>query len=160
MPCPCAFEPTPRALRAIWQEALSKLLRACWDTSTLAAMRCCAATQPGSASAEQQQRAAARALMGAPEIVLADEPTSSLSIRIAGQSFLELLFRECARERTTLIFVTHDEIACSALIARVEFGELNRGAGESRDYGEPAGGRGDSPIGDQRAFAIAGLLPR
>jgi len=54
---------------------------------------------------EQHRVAAARALMGTSEIVPADEPTSSLdSDRRA--AFLELLFRECARERTTLIFLT------------------------------------------------------
>jgi putative ABC transport system ATP-binding protein len=80
---------------------------------------------------EQQRVAAARALMGAPEIVLADEPTSSLdSDRRA--AFLELLFRECARERTTLIFVTHDEMLAPRFDRAVEFGELNRGAGEAR----------------------------
>jgi putative ABC transport system ATP-binding protein len=80
---------------------------------------------------EQQRVAAARALMGAPEIVLADEPTSSLdSDRRA--SFLELLFRECAREGTTLIFVTHDESLTPRFDRAVEFAELNRGAGESR----------------------------
>jgi putative ABC transport system ATP-binding protein len=80
---------------------------------------------------EQQRVAAARALMGAPEIVLADEPTSSLdSDRRA--AFLDLLFRECARERTTLIFVTHDEMLAPRFDRAVEFGQLNRGAGESR----------------------------
>jgi len=80
---------------------------------------------------EQQRVAAARALMGAPAIVLADEPTSSLdSDRRA--SFLELLFRECTREGTTLIFVTHDELLAPRFDCAVEFGELNRGAGASR----------------------------
>ncbi len=80
---------------------------------------------------EQQRVAAARALMGAPEIVLADEPTSSLdSDRRA--AFLELLFRECARERTTLIFVTHDEALAPQFDRAVEFAQLNRGGGESR----------------------------
>jgi putative ABC transport system ATP-binding protein len=56
---------------------------------------------------QQQRVAAARALIGAPEIVLADEPTSALD---AGHSegFIELLFEECARAKSTLIFVSHD----------------------------------------------------
>jgi putative ABC transport system ATP-binding protein len=88
--------------------------------------------QAAELSVGQQQRvAAARALMGAPEIVLADEPTSSLdSDRRA--TFLDLLFRECARERTTLIFVTHDETLAPRFDRGVEFGQLNRGASESR----------------------------
>jgi putative ABC transport system ATP-binding protein len=80
---------------------------------------------------EQQRVAAARALMGAPEIVLADEPTSSLDSD-RRTAFLDLLFRECAREGTTLIFVTHDELLAPCFDRAVEFGELNRGAGASR----------------------------
>jgi len=51
--------------------------------------------------------AAARALIGCPEIVLADEPTSSLD-RANSEKFIRLLFEECDRDRTTLVFVSHD----------------------------------------------------
>lgn len=56
---------------------------------------------------QQQRVAAARALMGAPALLIADEPTSSLD---AGrrEAFVRLLFRECARAGSTLIFVSHD----------------------------------------------------
>lgn len=56
---------------------------------------------------QQQRVAAARALIGSPELILADEPTSSLD---AGHSerFIELLFEECARAKTSLVFVSHD----------------------------------------------------
>ncbi len=56
---------------------------------------------------QQQRVAAARALIGSPEIVLADEPTSSLD-RANSERFIELLFEECDRDRTTLVFVSHD----------------------------------------------------
>jgi putative ABC transport system ATP-binding protein len=56
---------------------------------------------------EQQRVAAARALMGRPEIVLADEPTSSLDAD-RREAFLRLLFRECEGEGATLVFVSHD----------------------------------------------------
>src|SRR5207248_634448 len=56
---------------------------------------------------QQQRVAAARALIGAPELVIADEPTSSLDAD-RRTAFLELLFRECTRVSATLIFVTHD----------------------------------------------------
>jgi putative ABC transport system ATP-binding protein len=87
--------------------------------------------QVGELSVGQQQRvAAARSLIGAPEIVLADEPTSSLdSDRRA--AFLELLFRECARERTTLIFVTHDETLAPRFDRAVEIADVNRVANAS-----------------------------
>jgi len=56
---------------------------------------------------QQQRVAAARALIGMPDIVIADEPTSSLD---AGhrEAFIKLLFQECKEAGTTLIFVSHD----------------------------------------------------
>jgi len=56
---------------------------------------------------QQQRVAAARALIGAPQIVLADEPTSALDTD-RRKAFLKLLFRECAAEDITLVFVSHD----------------------------------------------------
>jgi putative ABC transport system ATP-binding protein len=56
---------------------------------------------------QQQRVAAARALIGRPEIVLADEPTSALDTD-RREAFLQLLFRECAAEGATLLFVSHD----------------------------------------------------
>ena len=79
---------------------------------------------------QQQRVAAARSLMGAPELVLADEPTSSLDANRRA-AFLELLFRECERERTTLIFVTHDATLAPLFDRAVEFADLNRVAGAS-----------------------------
>ncbi|MCG8316009.1 MAG: ABC transporter ATP-binding protein [Pseudomonadales bacterium] len=61
-----------------------------------------------SLSVGQQQRvAAARALMGAPEILIADEPTSSLDTH-RRESFVQLLFQECDAVGSTLVFVSHD----------------------------------------------------
>jgi putative ABC transport system ATP-binding protein len=56
---------------------------------------------------QQQRVAAARALIGAPDIVIADEPTSSLD---AGhrEAFIKLLFKECHQAGNTLVFVSHD----------------------------------------------------
>lgn len=56
---------------------------------------------------QQQRVAAARALMGSPEILIADEPTSSLDAD-RRQSFVRLLFNECRESASTLIFVSHD----------------------------------------------------
>ena len=56
---------------------------------------------------QQQRVAACRALIGAPELIVADEPTSSLDFD-RREAFLELLFRECKRAGATLVFVSHD----------------------------------------------------
>ncbi len=62
-----------------------------------------------SLSVGQQQRvAAARALIGSPELIVADEPTSSLD-RNRQQAFLDLLFTDIAEANATLIMVSHDE---------------------------------------------------
>ncbi len=56
---------------------------------------------------QQQRVAAARALIGAPEIVIADEPTSSLDADLR-EAFVKLLFQECRQGGSTLVFVSHD----------------------------------------------------
>jgi putative ABC transport system ATP-binding protein len=56
---------------------------------------------------QQQRVAAARALLGRAEILVADEPTSALDAD-ARDSFLSLLMRECAAARTSVLFVSHD----------------------------------------------------
>lgn len=56
---------------------------------------------------QQQRVAAARALIGTPEILIADEPTSSLDTD-RRDAFIQLLFNECDRQNTTIIFVSHD----------------------------------------------------
>jgi putative ABC transport system ATP-binding protein len=79
-----------------------------------------------SLSVGQQQRvAAARALIGAPELIVADEPTSSLDAD-RRHAFIELLFQECARERATLVFVSHDASLAGMFDRTVEFDQINR----------------------------------
>lgn len=56
---------------------------------------------------QQQRVAAARALIGRPDIVIADEPTSSLDADTRA-GFLRLLMAECRTLGTTLVFVSHD----------------------------------------------------
>ncbi len=56
---------------------------------------------------QQQRVAAARALIGRPPILIADEPTSSLDTDTR-EEFLQLLMSECATNGTTLLFVSHD----------------------------------------------------
>ena len=56
---------------------------------------------------QQQRVAAARALIGFPEIVIADEPTSSLDAD-RREAFIRLLINECEAAGSTLLFVSHD----------------------------------------------------
>ena len=56
---------------------------------------------------QQQRVAAARALIGRPELVIADEPTSSLDAD-RRREFIDLLLLECSRANSTIIFVSHD----------------------------------------------------
>jgi len=65
-------------------------------------------TRAGALSVGQQQRvAAARALIGTPPLIIADEPTSSLDAATQA-TFLELLFAQSRAHDTTLLMVSHD----------------------------------------------------
>jgi len=81
---------------------------------------------------QQQRVAAARALIGAPELVIADEPTSSLDAD-RRTAFIDLLFGECARERAALVFVSHDAALAPLFDRNIEFAEINRNSGHAGD---------------------------
>ena len=68
-----------------------------------------AAARPAQLSAGQCQRVAmARALIGNPDLILADEPTGSLDAR-NGQEVMELLRHLAAEQARTIVVVTHDQ---------------------------------------------------
>jgi putative ABC transport system ATP-binding protein len=77
---------------------------------------------------QQQRVAAARALIGAPEILIADEPTSSMDAE-RRQAFIELLFRECTATGSSLLFVSHDSSLREPFDRSIEFEQLNAAAG-------------------------------
>ena len=56
---------------------------------------------------QQQRVAAARALIGNPKVIIADEPTSSLDEKNTSE-FMNLLLTEWEKRKFTLIFVSHD----------------------------------------------------
>ncbi len=76
---------------------------------------------------QQQRVAAARALIGSPALLIADEPTSSLDAD-RRNAFLDLLFAECERAGSTLLFVSHDLSLGAAFDRQLSLPELN-GAG-------------------------------
>jgi putative ABC transport system ATP-binding protein len=57
---------------------------------------------------QQQRVAAARAFIGSPELIIADEPTSSLDANNR-ENFITLLFEQATHANSTLVFVSHDE---------------------------------------------------
>jgi len=74
---------------------------------------------------QQQRVAAARALMGSPELLIADEPTSSLDAD-RRESFIKLLFDECKQTGSTLIFVSHDGSLENLFDRTIDLAEINR----------------------------------
>ena len=69
--------------------------------------------RPAELSGGQQQRVAvARALLGRPEVVFADEPTGNLDTS-SGHELLDLLRGSVRNTGQTVVMVTHDPIAAS-----------------------------------------------
>jgi putative ABC transport system ATP-binding protein len=67
---------------------------------------------------EKQRTSIARAIVGRPSIVFADEPTGALDTH-TGHEIIELL-RELNRDGATLVIITHDRELAEALPRRVE----------------------------------------
>ena len=82
--------------------------------------------KPTQLSGGQQQRVAiARALVAAPKILFADEPTGNLDSHTA-QEIMELLRESVRRDKTTLLFVTHDmeKAAFADRVIHISDGEI------------------------------------
>jgi len=69
--------------------------------------------RPDQLSAGEQQRVAvARALVTAPALLFADEPTGNLDYT-AGSELLDALWRSCVERHQTIVLVTHDSKAAA-----------------------------------------------
>lgn len=73
---------------------------------------------------QQQRVAVARALIGRPPLVVADEPTSAMDAT-ARVAFVELLLEECAITGSTVVFVSHDPSLAASFERSVSMTEIN-----------------------------------
>lgn len=80
---------------------------------------------------QQQRVAAARALYSEPQLILADEPTSSLDYDHR-HKFLKLLFELVSKIDSTLLFVSHDRSLQSEFDRAVALPEINKIVGVSQ----------------------------
>ncbi|RZL09978.1 MAG: ABC transporter ATP-binding protein [Rubrivivax sp.] len=76
---------------------------------------------------QQQRVAAARALIGLPEVVIADEPTSSLD-EAARDRFMALLLEACRSAGAAVVFVSHDLRLAERFDRGVPLPAINRAA--------------------------------
>lgn len=89
-----AAERRERAMKVLWEIGLGELSE----------------RRPGELSGGQQQRVAvARAIVSAPAVILADEPTANLDSKTA-TSLLELMRRMNEDRGATFVFSTHDQL--------------------------------------------------
>ncbi|MDA0149910.1 ABC transporter ATP-binding protein [Vibrio sp. LaRot3] len=79
---------------------------------------------------QQQRVAAARALMGNPQLIIADEPTSSLD-HDNRTAFIELLLEQVNQANATLLFVSHDPTLESLFDRIIDLQSLNQAGAQS-----------------------------
>jgi len=95
---------------------------------------------------EQQRVAVARALAGAPSIILADEPTAALDSE-NGQAVMALLARIAKDNSRAVLAVTHDHrtLSYADRIIHIEDGRIT-GEERPRETGRSTSQGGDEPV--------------
>jgi putative ABC transport system ATP-binding protein len=120
---PCGFSAQRRARAGSPSEAAQDLL-AGMGLSASDWQR-----KAGDLSVGQQQRvAAARALIGAPELVIADEPTSAMDEALR-DTFMTLLLQACVAAGSALLFVSHDARLAAPFQRQIDLAAINHNAG-------------------------------
>lgn len=74
---------------------------------------------------QQQRVAAARALIGNPKLIIADEPTSSLDEKNTNE-FMNLLLAEWEKRKFTLVFVSHDTSLARFFPKTISLPDINK----------------------------------
>jgi putative ABC transport system ATP-binding protein len=99
---------------------------------------------------ERQRVAVARALVGRPAVVLADEPTGNLDSR--SSAAIMSLIRDLHRAGTTIVIITHDRELAAGLPRRITLGDGRiehdtawSAAGPPAPPGPPGPGPGQAP---------------
>ncbi len=72
---------------------------------------------------QQQRVAVARALIGNPSLIIADEPTSSLDAD-AQKIFLDLMFQQISENNSTLLMVSHDRSLSEQFDRLIDINEI------------------------------------
>lgn len=72
---------------------------------------------------QQQRVAVARALIGNPSLIIADEPTSSLDAD-AQKIFLDLMFEQISENNSTLLMVSHDRSLSGQFDRLIDINEI------------------------------------
>jgi ABC-type lipoprotein export system ATPase subunit len=87
---------------------------------------------------EQQRVSIARALVGNPAVVLADEPTGSLD-SATSEEIIRLLVAAAVERDSAVVLVSHDPAVAAHAdrVVRLSSGELDAGGGEITQCGAP-----------------------
>jgi len=76
---------------------------------------------------QQQRVAVARALLGSPELLICDEPTSAIDSN-ARENFMKLVFEQADRAGSAILFVSHDAALAPRFDRQLDLAQINLAA--------------------------------